>query len=154
VGNFDGGVTLHGLLFFVITAACPRFGSRQYALRVLESIGLRDLFEVVFAVDDVLPACKPEPAAFEKVFATLGVRAENCVMIEDSMKNVRAAKELGMRTVLITGKGDHLTDGGQNLGKGDDLPQADDPAVDVAIRTVGELKARLPGLWATPAVFS
>ena len=62
MGNFDGGVTLHGLLFFVITAACPRFGSRQYALRVLESIGLRDLFEVVFAVADVLPVAQAEPA--------------------------------------------------------------------------------------------
>ena len=123
---------------------------------MLEAIGLRELFadDAIFAVDDVLPACKPEPAAFEKIFQSLGVGAESCVMIEDSMKNVRAAKALGMRTVLITGKGGGSEGGADNtLGKGDDLPQADDPAVDVAVRSTGELTAALPGLWATPATF-
>lgn len=107
----------------------------------------------IFAVDDVLPACKPEPAAFEKIFKSLGVSAESCVMIEDSMKNVRAAKALGMRTVLVTGKDAASQDGPETLGKGDDLPQADDPAVDIVVRSVGELKTALPGLWLDPAVF-
>jgi FMN phosphatase YigB (HAD superfamily) len=34
---------------------------------------------------------------------TGNIPASECVMVEDSMKNVRAAKALGMGTVLISG---------------------------------------------------
>lgn len=44
-------------------------GPRAYALKVLERLELKQFFadERIFAVEDVLPACKPEPAAFNKV---------------------------------------------------------------------------------------
>jgi putative hydrolase of the HAD superfamily len=32
----------------------------------------------------------------------LGVRATQCVLVEDSLENLRAAKALGMRTVWIS----------------------------------------------------
>ncbi len=74
-------------------------GPRLYVLRVLRELGLDEVFppEKVFAVDDVLPACKPEKEAFEKVLEKVGVKdASECIMVEDSMKNIRAAKDLGM----------------------------------------------------------
>ncbi len=124
-------------------------GPRVYIQRVLETLGLWDLFgeERLFAVDDVLPYCKPEPEAFQLIFERLGIhRPEECVMVEDSMKNIRQAKALGMKTVLITGR----DESGRILPQ--DKPEVTDPAVDCSMATIDELPTRLPGLWMTPAV--
>jgi putative hydrolase of the HAD superfamily len=125
-------------------------GPRKYVKRVLEALGLFDLFgeERLYAVDDVLPYCKPEKEAFDTIFAKIGnPPPEHCVMIEDSMKNIRKAKELGMKTVLITGR----SESGRILPE--DAPEVTDPAVDCSIATIEELASALPGLWQTPAIF-
>ena len=126
-------------------------GPRKYVKRALEHLGLFDLFgdERLYAVDDVLPYCKPEKEAFETIFKNIGnPKPENCVMVEDSMKNIRSAKALGMKTVLITGK----SESGRALPE--DAPEVTDPAVDCSMETIEEFPKILPGLWeATPAVF-
>ncbi len=134
-------------------------GPRKYVLRVLREMGLSDVFpdDMVFAVNDVLPHCKPEKEAFQKVFDKVGVTdASECMMVEDSMKNTRAAKDLGMATLLIAGIGKLSKDpnsGSKDLTeaaeatKPGDAPDVTDPAVDVCIETVKEMKAALPSLW-------
>lgn len=139
-------------------------GPRAYVTKVLDTLGYLDLFSTnkkdkdgafVWGVDDVLPHCKPEPEAFQKIFDKLEAQMNNdepivpeeCIMVEDSMKNVRAAKALGMKTILITGSREE----GRILA--DDAPSADDPAVDVAFATVEEMVEKLPGLWEDPPVF-
>jgi len=134
-------------------------GPRKYVLRVLREMGLDHVFpdDRVFAVNDVLPACKPEKEAFQKVFDAVGVTdPSHCVMVEDSMKNIRAAKELGMSTLLIAGLGrlkksnnseiDVLADAAEATKAGD-APDGNDPSVDVCIEHVKGMKAALPGLW-------
>jgi len=132
-------------------------GPRRYAARVLEALGLRDLFpdERLFAVEDVMPACKPEPAAFAAVLERVGATAEEAIMVEDSMKNIRAAKAIGMRTVLVRGRqgGDDASKAAAEATKPGDAPQEDDPAIDVVIDAANELEAALPCLWQTPAVW-
>jgi putative hydrolase of the HAD superfamily len=142
-------------------------GPRKYVIRVLKELGLWEIFgeDRLFAVDDVLPHCKPEKEAFEKVFRAIGVKAEECILFEDSMKNIRRAKELGVQTVLITGAGrmkksreangdaNSIADQAEATKPGD-APVEDDPAVDVAIETIEDMRAALPGLWETPAVFT
>jgi HAD superfamily hydrolase (TIGR01509 family) len=68
---------------------------RLYCLRAMEVLGIRHLFkdELIFCVDDVMPHAKPDAEAFAKVLTAVGSVAEKCVMFEDSMKNIRAAKE-------------------------------------------------------------
>lgn len=138
-------------------------GPRKYVLRALQTMVLDKIFpdDMVFAVDDVLPACKPEPEAFEKIFKKLGgdTKPHECVMVEDSMKNIRVAKALGMRTVLIAGKG-RLTGGGIGGGgsaaeetKPGDAPDSTDPAVDVAVEIAADMKDAIPGLWNRESVF-
>jgi len=134
-------------------------GPRRYVQKVLEHLGLTEIFgeDRLFAVDDVLPACKPEKEAFDKVLAAVGVKSpEECVMVEDSMKNIRQCRRLGMKTILIAGKG-KLTGGQaseQSLAaeatKPGDAPVHDDPAVDVAIETIEELRTAVPTLWDKP----
>ncbi|VEU44461.1 unnamed protein product [Pseudo-nitzschia multistriata] len=142
-------------------------GPRSYVLKVLDRLSLLELFgtgrssrdgALVWGVDDVLPHCKPEAAAFSAVFGELNAKRrdaghhdevvpEECVMVEDSMKNLRAAKALGMKTVLITGTGEE----GRILPG--DAPSSEDPAVDAAFATVEEMVDGLPGLWRDPPVF-
>ena len=81
-------------------------GPREYAKCVLDALGLRECFpdDLLFAVEDVLPMCKPEKGAFAKVLAAVGnPEPSSCVMFEDSIKNVRAVRDLGMRTVFVEG---------------------------------------------------
>jgi putative hydrolase of the HAD superfamily len=141
---------------FAILSKCPLTlvafsnGPRKYVKRVLETLGLFELFgeERLYAVDDVLPYCKPEKEAFDTIFAKIGNPSpESCVMIEDSMKNIRQAKALGMKTVLITGK----SESGRILPE--DAPERTDPAVDCSMETIDDFFKILPGLWDTPAVF-
>jgi len=137
-------------------------GLRAYVAKVLDKLGYYELFGTdrsakdgafLWGVDDVLPHCKPEPEAFRKIFDKLEaiggikINPEECIMVEDSMKNVRAAKALGMKTILITGSKEE----GRILEE--DAPSADDPAVDVALVTVEELPTKLPGLWKDVPVF-
>jgi beta-phosphoglucomutase-like phosphatase (HAD superfamily) len=77
-------------------------------------------------------------------------------MVEDSMKNIRAAKELGMSTLLIAGLGsltgknssenDALANAA-NATKAGDIPDGTDPSVDVCIEHIKGMKAALPELW-------
>jgi len=125
---------------------------RKYGLECLRALGLDEsLFECIVGVEDVMPHCKPEPEAFETVLRMCGSSPERCVMVEDSMKNVRACKALGMRTVLVderlgTTTLDDATGGSEATLLGD-VAKVDDPAVDVAVPSVTHLRAALPGLW-------
>lgn len=76
-------------------------GSDGHARRVLASLGLQDLFEEIFDIRVASYMPKPSPAPYLKVIERLGVRAERCVMVEDSAENLRTAKELGMGTILV-----------------------------------------------------
>ena len=133
-------------------------GPRKYVLRVLKEMGLDKVFpeEMVFTVNDVLPYCKPEKEAFEFVFEKVGVKDPyECIMVEDSMKNIRAAKELGMSTLLIAGLGRLQNNEGDKNAHADaaeatkagDAPDDKDPTVDCCIEHVREMKSVLPGLW-------
>jgi FMN phosphatase YigB (HAD superfamily) len=72
-------------------------------------------------------------------------------MIEDSMKNVRRAKELGMKTVLITGTQENAAE--SEATKPGDAPVHDDPAVDISLQKVEDMRTRIPGLWGPKPVF-
>jgi len=66
----------------------------------LEQNGLRDYFDVVVGGDYVENA-KPAPDIFLKCAEYLGVDPRNCLVIEDSVNGLRAAKAAGMQAVLI-----------------------------------------------------
>lgn len=133
-------------------------GPRAYVLRVIKELGLSRVFsdDNVFAVNDVLPACKPETEAFQKVLDRVGVQdPSECLMIEDSMKNIRAAKLLGMKTVLVAGKGKMSNSSNVNFSvvraaeatKSGDAPDINDVSVDICIEVIKDLKSAIPGLW-------
>jgi len=76
-------------------------GSRRHAERVLAALGVIDQFEDLFDIRIAAYRPKPYPEPYHKVVANLGLPASRCVMVEDSPENLRTAKSLGMRTVLV-----------------------------------------------------
>jgi putative hydrolase of the HAD superfamily len=77
-----------------------------HAERVLERLGLRDLFEDVFHIATFDYTPKPSPAPFQRMAATHGVEPARTAFFEDSERNLEPAAELGMTTVLV---GAHAT---------------------------------------------
>ncbi|MDW7645131.1 MAG: pyrimidine 5'-nucleotidase [Desulfuromonadales bacterium] len=76
-------------------------GSRGHAERVLSSLGLEDLFEEIFDIRVASYLPKPFPEPYREVLGRIGVEAPRCLMVEDSIENLRTAKELGMGTILV-----------------------------------------------------
>jgi len=74
----------------------------HHADRVLKALELRDLFDTIVDVNAVAPHCKPMPAAFKIAMQLAGeTDPHNCVMIDDLTRTTRAAKELGMFSLLV-----------------------------------------------------
>ena len=50
---------------------------------------------------------KPEEDAFLGLFQVIGMKAEECIFFDDSLRNVEAAREIGMESIHYKGLG-HL----------------------------------------------
>ncbi|KAL3802375.1 hypothetical protein HJC23_007200 [Cyclotella cryptica] len=125
-------------------------GPRKYVTRVLKEIGLEYFFQSkqLFAVNDVLPHCKPDHGAFQLVLEKIGVVPRECIMVEDSMKNIRVAKSLGMKTILVVGKDRKRENRSAEYQKSaddaeatkaGDIPDETDPAVDAVVEVASEV---------------
>ena len=76
----------------------------SHAERVLTQLNLRDLFPVIVDVNAVTPYCKPMPEAFKIAMKLAGESdPSRCVMIDDLTRTTRAAKEVGMSSILFGG---------------------------------------------------
>jgi putative hydrolase of the HAD superfamily len=74
---------------------------REYAERVLKTLGLAHHFERLFDVRYFDFVGKPDPACYAQVLRELGISGHEAMMVEDTVQNLPPAKELGMVTVLI-----------------------------------------------------
>jgi HAD superfamily hydrolase (TIGR01509 family) len=78
-------------------------GRHSVIRRSLELTGLAERFDGrVFSAEDV-PRGKPDPDLFLHAAATMGVRPERCVVVEDSPFGVMAAMSAGMRCLAYAG---------------------------------------------------
>jgi putative hydrolase of the HAD superfamily len=100
--------------------------SREHAVRVLNLLGIARHFARVIDVRDMEYESKPQPEAYRRICTILGVQPEECLIVEDNVRNLRPAKALGMTTVLIL-------DGNSDA----------DESVDYAIACVEEISAVL-----------
>lgn len=67
---------------------------------ILERTGLLPLFDVIVDGNSVT-ASKPDPEVFLKCAAALGIAPEHCVVFEDAIAGIEAAKAAGMDAVGI-----------------------------------------------------
>jgi len=74
----------------------------HYARAVLHLLGISDLFDAVFAIERVRFRPKPDVYGFLRLCRAHHLRPRRCIMVEDSLENLRTAKKLGMKTVWIS----------------------------------------------------
>lgn len=73
----------------------------EHAHAVLDVVGVRRHFEGIYDAFFLQNEGKPAPGGYRRLLDTLGVEGENCLFAEDSARNLRPAKSLGMVTVLV-----------------------------------------------------
>lgn len=76
-------------------------GSRWHGENVSTACGLKGLFHGIYGIEDADYRPKPEPSAFEKVFARAGVDPSCAIMFEDDPRNLIVPAAMGMVTVLV-----------------------------------------------------
>ncbi|MBA3695329.1 MAG: pyrimidine 5'-nucleotidase [Methylotenera sp.] len=75
---------------------------RNYALRVLDLLGIGDCFELVFSVESARFHAKPSVRGFEILLKTIRAKGSDCVMLEDNLPALMTAKRLGMKTIWVS----------------------------------------------------
>jgi putative hydrolase of the HAD superfamily len=74
----------------------------NHARRVLESVGLQGLFDGIIDVHAIAPFCKPMPESFELALKAAGSPDPHaCVLLDDQKRITRAARRLGIYSVLV-----------------------------------------------------
>ncbi|MFO1058141.1 MAG: HAD family hydrolase [Dongiaceae bacterium] len=93
-------------------------GTPERIRRSLEIAGLLPLFEPQIYSATMVARGKPDPDLFLHVAQSLGVRAADCLVVEDSVFGVAAARRAGMTVFGFTG-GTHLagTDQAERLAR-------------------------------------
>ena len=75
---------------------------RHYTEAVLDLLGIGRLFRSVWSIERLRFVPKPKPEGFHRLLRAEGLHPARCIMVEDSPANLRTAKRLGMRTVLVS----------------------------------------------------
>jgi len=76
-------------------------GSAAHARAVLERLGVREVFFRIYGLERLAYFPKPYVQAYHLVLADLHARGSDCTLVEDRAVNLRAARQLGMRTVYV-----------------------------------------------------
>lgn len=98
-------------------------GTVQHANSVLDRLGIKDEFEVLFDIvaSDYVP--KPNPAPYDKLLAAHDINPTTAVMLEDIARNLEHPAALGMMTVWVRTDHDWSHDG---VGAGDHIHHVTD----------------------------
>ncbi len=75
---------------------------RRYVEAVLDLIDIRPLIDSVWTIERLRFTPKPFAAAFRRLLHKEKLDPRRCILVEDTAANLRAAKRLGMKTVLVT----------------------------------------------------
>jgi putative hydrolase of the HAD superfamily len=83
----------------------------DHARAVLEIVGVGQHFEAIYDAYFAENESKPAPGAYRRLLRAIGLPGRACLMVEDSARNLRPAKSLGMVTVLVDPPSPTETDG-------------------------------------------
>jgi putative hydrolase of the HAD superfamily len=73
----------------------------HYSRAVLQLLRVSDLFDDVFTIEHTGFRPKPDPAGFRRLLRKHHLHPLRCIMVEDNLDNLKAAKRLGMKTVWV-----------------------------------------------------
>jgi len=74
----------------------------HYSRAVLRALSIADLFQDVFSIEQTRYRPKPDTYGFLRLCRVNHLKPHRCIMVEDSIENLRTASRLGMKTVLVT----------------------------------------------------
>lgn len=100
----------------------------HYSRAVLKALAISDLFDAVFSIERTRYRPKPDTHGFLRLVRCNQLSARRCIMVEDTLANLRTAKKLGMKTVWVSRE------------------QRAPSYVDVRISYLSELRRALPQL--------
>lgn len=100
----------------------------HYSTAVLKALAIADLFDAVFSIESTRFRPKPDVHGFLRLVRANRLRARRCIMVEDTLANLRTAKKLGMKTVWVSRE------------------RRAPRYVDLRIANLGELRRALPQL--------
>ena len=73
----------------------------RFTIPLLRGLGVYDDFEIVIA-GDTLEKQKPDPAPLLYAAQQTGIDPENCLMVGDSISDVKAARAAGFQIVCMS----------------------------------------------------
>jgi len=77
-------------------------GPMHYLRAVLKALGVADLFDAVFSIESTRYRPKPDLGGFLRFVRANRLHPRRCIMVEDTLANLRTAKTLGMKTVWVS----------------------------------------------------
>jgi HAD superfamily hydrolase (TIGR01509 family) len=100
VNLFEGAVDLLNSLHNRVKIALATMSNREVVNKLLSEKRVRKYFEVIITADEILQP-KPNPEVFLECAKKLKCLPEKCVVIEDSVFGVKAAKKAKMKCIAI-----------------------------------------------------
>lgn len=82
-------------------------GSRAHARNITGHLGLKGVFDGLFALEDMDYIPKPRPEAYDRFNRAFDIDPDRALMVEDMARNLKLPKAQGMRTLLITSEGNY-----------------------------------------------
>jgi beta-phosphoglucomutase len=107
---------------------------------ILAITGIARLFDAVVSMEDTQRG-KPDPQVFQLAAEKLGLPPERCVVFEDAVVGVQAAKAGGMKCVAVAFMGHHPIDALRRAG----ADQVVKTLEEVTVQSVQQLVGRSPG---------
>jgi beta-phosphoglucomutase len=95
VVDFIEGAALDGFQLAIVSGAL-----RSEIDLILNESGLRPHFAEIIAAEDVA-VCKPDPSGYNRAREMLELAPRRCVVLEDSLPGLRAARAAGMRCAML-----------------------------------------------------
>ena len=92
---------LESLARLGVPRAVGTSASRWDAERLLDDLGLLRHFDVVVTSDDVMLG-KPDPEVWTQAARRLRIAPSHCVIFEDAVVGIQAARSAGMRAIGVT----------------------------------------------------
>ncbi|WP_376789279.1 pyrimidine 5'-nucleotidase [Thermoflexus sp.] len=75
--------------------------SEEHARRVIERLGIAHHFPIILDVRRLEYYNKPDPEAYRRILQHLRAQGPECIFVDDSARNLRPARALGMITILV-----------------------------------------------------
>lgn len=119
LGEVLAGISLRKVVYTHATS--------EHGLAVLRALGVAHHFEKIIGIRDVGLCNKTSRKAYRRLLALLEAEPEACIMVEDSARNLPAAKALGLTTILI------------EAHQAGSSAAAPDPSIDFVVHSVREV---------------